>query len=81
MWKCTGSSRSEQTSHNGSQARLARSGPPTSLGSDVMLTPRRSSEATRLASATASSTSHAGSTGIGSRRRPESACTSAMASL
>ena len=53
MWKCTGRCWSEHTSHSGSQARLARSGPPTSLGSDVMFTPRRSMDATRLASATA----------------------------
>ena len=81
MWKCTGRCRSAQTSHRGSQARLARSGPPTSWGSDVMLTPRRSSEATRFASATHSSTLQAGSTGIGQQPLPESACTSAMASL
>ena len=40
MWKCTGSSSSAQTSQNGSQARLARSGAPRSCGSDVMFTPR-----------------------------------------
>ena len=81
MWKCTGSSRSEQTSQNGSQARLARSGAPRSCGSDVMFTPRAPSPATRFASCTHASTSHAGMSGRGRRRLPESAWISAIASL
>ena len=48
MWKCTGSSRPEQASQNGSQARWARSGAPRSCGSDVMLTPRAPSPADPL---------------------------------
>ena len=81
MWKCTGSWSSVHASQNGSQARLARSGAPRSCGSDVMLTPRAPSAATRLASATQASTLHAGISGIGSRRLPESAWISAMPSL
>ena len=81
MWKCTGSSRPEQASQNGSQARWARSGAPRSCGSDVMFTPRAPSPATRFASRTHSSTSQAGISGRGRRRLPEPAWISAMASL
>ena len=81
MWKWTGRWRSAHTSHSGSQALLARSGPPTSLGSDVMLTPRRSMSATRSASFTAAATSQAGRTGMGISRPPVSAWISAAASL
>ena len=81
MWKWTGRCSSQQTSQNGSQARLARSGAPRSWGSEVMLTPRAPSAATRRASCTQVSTSHAGISGSGSSRLPESAWISAMPSL
>ena len=81
MWKCTGSWSSAHTSQNGSQARLARSGAPRSCGSDVMFTPRMPSAATRFASATQVSTSHAGMSGIGRSRLPDSAWISAIRSL
>ena len=81
MWKCTGSCSSVHVSQNGSHARLARSGAPRSCGSDVMFTPREPLAATRFASATAASMSHAGMSGSGSRRLPESAWISAMPSL
>ena len=68
MWKWTGSSRSAQTSHSGSHARLARSGEPRSWGSEVMLTPRRPRSATRFASRTQPSMSQAGRIGMGSSR-------------
>ena len=68
MWKWIGSSRSAQTSHSGSQARLARSGDPRSWGSEVMLMPRRPSSATRCASRTQPSMSQAGRIGMGRSR-------------
>ena len=52
----------------GPTPRLARSGAPRSCGSEVMFTPRVPSAATRLASATHVSTSHAGISG--SRQEP-----------
>ncbi len=81
MWKCTGSRSSAQASQKGSQALLARSGAPRSWGSDVMFTPRAPRPATRRTSLTHVSTSHAGISGSGSSRLPESAWISAMASL
>src|SRR2546430_2531166 len=60
MWKCTGSWSSVHVAQKGSHARFARSGAPRSCGSDVMLTPRAPSSATRLASLMPLSTSHAG---------------------
>ena len=70
-----------QTSQNGSHARLARSGAPRSWGSEVMLTPRAPSAATRRASMAHASTLHAGINGSGTRRSFDSAWISAMASL
>ncbi len=81
MWKCTGSSSSVQVSQNGSHARLARSGAPRSCGSHVMFTPRAPRAATRLASATQVSMSHAGIRGMPRSRLPDSAWISAIRSL
>ena len=81
MWKWTGRCSSQHTSHSGSHSRLARSGAPRSWGSDVMFTPRAPSPATRRASCTHVVTSHAGISGSGNSRLPESAWISAMPSL
>ena len=81
MWKCTGSWYSVHVSQNGSQARSPRSGAPRSWGSDVMFTPRAPSAPTRLASVMQVSMSHAGISGIGRSRSPESAWISAIWSL
>ena len=81
MWKCTGISSDAHASHTGSHARLARSGEPRSCGSDVRFTPRRPSSCARCTSRTHASMSHAGRIAIGSRRLPDSAWSSAFASL
>ena len=73
MWSETTIPVAAHTSKNGSQAREWIEGRPITWGASGKEMERKSRSARRLASATASSTSHSGTIPIGTRRPAEPA--------